>query len=92
MAGSGPVNTGTVDLLGMAAGVLTTAAYLPQVAKTWRSRSARDISFGTFALLGVGLCLWLLYGLAIDSLPVVVANAVTLPLVLAILYFKIRYR
>ena len=78
--------------LGLIAGTLTTIAFLPQVVKTWRSRSAHDVSTGMFLLLAVGVSLWVVYGLLIGSTPVVAANAVTLGLALAMLVLKRRYR
>ena len=82
----------TTDLLGLVAGMLTTAAFVPQVVKTWRTRSTHDISLGMFALFSSGLVLWLVYGVMIDSLPIVVSNIITLALALTILYFKLRYK
>lgn len=81
-----------IDWLGTVAGSLTTVAFLPQVIKTWRTRSAQDISGLTFALFGSGVALWLLYGLMLDLWPVILANGVTLVLSLVILWFKLRYR
>ena len=76
---------------GLVAGTLTTAAFVPQVYKTWRSRSAADISLGMFLLFSLGVLLWLLYGIAIDAAPVILANAVTLLLSLTILIMKVRF-
>ncbi len=51
------------DTLGLIAGGLTTISFLPQVIKTWRSRSAKDLSFRMFGIFSVGVLLWLIYGL-----------------------------
>ena len=80
------------NLLGILAGTLTTVAFVPQVVKTWRSRSARDISLGMFVIFTLGVILWLFYGIHLGAWPIVVANAVTLVLSAAILYLKWRYR
>ncbi len=80
------------NLLGLAAGTLTTAAFVPQVIKTWRTRSTHDISLGMFALFNAGLVLWLLYGVQIGSAPIVIANTITLAFASIILYFKLRYK
>ncbi len=80
------------NLLGMIAGTLTTAAFVPQVVKAWRTRSTHDISLGMFALFNTGLVLWLAYGVLIDSWPIVLSNVVTLALALTILFFKLRYK
>ncbi|OGI52050.1 MAG: hypothetical protein A3B81_04085 [Candidatus Muproteobacteria bacterium RIFCSPHIGHO2_02_FULL_65_16] len=79
-------------LLGFAAGALTTVAFVPQVVKTWRTRSTHDISLGMFVLFNTGQVLWLVYGFFISAWPIVVANTVTLALALTILYFKLRYK
>jgi MtN3 and saliva related transmembrane protein len=78
--------------LGTVAGILTTAAFVPQVVKTWRSRSARDISGVMFVAFSIGVALWIVYGVMVRSAPVVVANSVTLVLALAVLGMKARFR
>ena len=80
-----------VEIVGALAGTLTTIAFIPQVVKTWRSRSAEDISLFMFLLFSTGVALWLVYGIAIGSLPVIAANAITLLLATSILVLKIRY-
>lgn len=82
----------TQDAIGLVAGSLTTAAFIPQVWHTWRSKSARDISLGMFATFCLGLLLWIVYGISIHSLPVIVANVVTFALAFTILWFKLRYK
>lgn len=79
-------------LLGLCAGTLTTLAFVPQVLKTWRSKSGNDISLGMFLLFSTGVLLWLIYGILIDALPVILANAVTLLLSLTVLALKLRYQ
>jgi len=78
--------------LGTVAGILTTAAFVPQVVKTWRSRSARDISGVMFVAFSIGVALWIVYGVMVRSAPVVIANSVTLVLALAVLGMKARFR
>lgn len=80
-----------VDFIGALAGTLTTIAFVPQVVKTWRSGSAEDISLFMFLLFSAGVGLWLAYGIAIGSAPVIAANAVTLMLALSILALKVRH-
>lgn len=80
-----------VEIVGALAGTLTTIAFIPQVIKTWRSRSAEDISLFMFLLFSTGVALWLVYGFAIGSIPVIAANTITLLLALSILALKIRY-
>jgi MtN3 and saliva related transmembrane protein len=79
------------DVIGYSAGVLTTVAFVPQLWKVWRSRSARDVSLATFLVFTAGLLLWLAYGIGIRSVPVILANTVTLVLALSIVGLKLRY-
>jgi MtN3 and saliva related transmembrane protein len=77
--------------LGLVAGAMTTVAYLPQVIKTWRSKSGDGISWGMMIILCLGITLWLVYGVYVHDLPVICANGVTLLLASLILGLKIRY-
>ena len=77
--------------LGLAAGTLTTAAFVPQLAKAWRSKSTGDLSWGMLITFSTGVLLWLVYGVWIDSLPVILANAVTLLLQAGIVSLKIKH-
>lgn len=78
------------DIIGSCAAVLTTASFLPQVLQTWRTRSAADFSWIWILSFSVGLALWLVYGLARQSGPLIVANGITLLLVLLIALVKFR--
>ena len=81
----------TTDLVGSLAGTLTTVSFIPQVIKTWRSQSASDISFSMFLLFSLGVLLWLIYGASIHSLPIVLANVITLALSLSIIAMKLWF-
>jgi MtN3 and saliva related transmembrane protein len=79
------------DLLGFTAGALTTIAFVPQVYRIVKTRSAHDISWLMFGIFSAGVCMWLWYGLSAGARPVIVANAVTLALTATILFLKWRY-
>ncbi len=78
--------------IGMAAALLTTAAFAPQAIQAWRSRSTRDVSLTMFLLMVSGIALWLTYGILIGDLPLIASNAVTLVLAGSILVAKLRFR
>jgi MtN3 and saliva related transmembrane protein len=80
-----------VTALGFLAGFLTTVAFIPQLIRARRSRSTKDLSLPMFVSFTTGVLLWLMYGMAIHSLPVIAANGVTLVLAAAILVLKIRH-
>lgn len=80
-----------ITLLGLTAGALTTISLLPQVLKIWKSKSAKDISFGMYSILCTGLLLWTFYGFFIDSLPVVITNILSFILACVIMALKMKY-
>ena len=79
-----------VDLLGTAAGILTTASFVPQVIKTLRSGQTRDISLAMWLAFCAGVALWLVYGIMLDAWPIIAANVPTLGLAGTILVIKLR--
>ena len=81
----------TVNVIGFVAAFCTTTAFVPQLARVIRLRSARDISLPTFLLFSIGVMLWLLYGIYDHSTPVVASNSATLVLTVSILVLKVRY-
>jgi MtN3 and saliva related transmembrane protein len=81
----------SITLVGSVAAVCTTGAFVPQVARVWRLRSAKEISLTTFIAFSVGTFTWLVYGLLIGSVPVIIANAATLILSLTMVSMKLNY-
>lgn len=84
--------TNIYEIIGLIAAILTTAAFVPQVYKTWKTKSVEDISLTMYSVLFIGLMLWLTYGISLNSLPIIVANSVTGILVLMVIFFKFRYK
>lgn len=82
----------SASVLGFIAGTFTTIAFVPQVIKIWKSKHARDISMGTFAIFSFGVMMWLVYGIQLGAMPIILANGVTLLLSLTILVFKLKYK
>jgi MtN3 and saliva related transmembrane protein len=80
-----------VEIVGSIAALITTFAWLPQILKIRRERKAGDISLGTTAALASGVFLWVVYGLAIGSMPVIMANSVSFLFIATIVGMKIRY-
>lgn len=79
------------SLLGFVAGALTTMSFWPQLWKTWRTKSAGDVSLGMLLTFSVGVLLWLLYGLLLGAWPIIVTNMITMLLTVTILILKLRY-
>ena len=80
-----------IDLFGFLAALLTTIAFLPQLYKTWETKSANDVSLIMLILFITGLICWIIYGLKIHSNPILVANVVTFIFNFSILILKLSY-
>ncbi|MRI01876.1 hypothetical protein GH721_15140 [Kriegella sp. EG-1] len=82
----------TIEILGLVAAIVTTSCFIPQVYKISKEKSTKDISLVMYLIMALGLSLWLVYGIAIKSAPVILANGVTLILVVWILILKLKYK
>ncbi len=80
-----------VQIIGIVSGVLTTAAFVPQVWRTWQTKSAEDLSFTMLLTFSAGICGWLTYGILLREPPIIAANAVTLLLTGLLIAFKFKY-
>jgi MtN3 and saliva related transmembrane protein len=78
-----------IELLGFVAGALTAFAFLPQVVKTWRTRSSSDLSMAMLGAQSAGVSLWILYGVGINSIPVILSNTITLTMCVVLLVLKL---
>jgi len=81
-----------IDGLGFAAGILTTIAFVPQAWHSWKTRDLSGISLRMYGLFTLGVLLWLIYGIAVGSWPVTIANAITLVLAGFVLSLKVTHQ
>ena len=82
----------TINLIGSIAAICTTISFLPQVARIHRTKRTHDLSLPTYVIFAFGVLMWFCYGVMINSLPVIVANAVIAVFVIYIILMKIKYR
>ena len=67
-----------MDAVGLAASVLSSVLYIPQIVHTIQTKSTRDLSF---LFIGFGICasaLWLAYGIGTDTLPIIISASVAI--------------
>lgn len=81
----------SVTAVGYTAAAVSTFVFVPQVIRTWRLKSARDLSMATLLMMSAGLVLWVIYGLLTNQAPVIASNGVVFLLVSAILVMKIKF-
>lgn len=79
-----------IEFIGMAAAILTTASFAPQAVQVLRTRETAAISLMMYVMFTTGVLTWFVYGLFIGSLPVIIANAITLLLAGLILSLKVN--
>ena len=79
------------DLIGTLASTLTTIAFVPQVWRAWRTRSARDLSLPMYLIFTAGVTLWFVYGLLLGAVPIIVCNGSTLLLAGTVLAMKLKF-
>lgn len=83
--------TGT-DILGYAAGAITSLTFLPQVIKTWKEKSAKDVSLLMFVIAAINEVMWIVYGALLDNWVIILTNAIVLAMSLTMIYLKLRYK
>jgi MtN3 and saliva related transmembrane protein len=79
------------DAIGFGGATCTTLAFVPQVLKIWRTRSVADISLAMYLVFFIGLVQWLIYGILLNSWPMILSNIVTIVLAGAVLLMKVRF-
>ena len=80
------------EIIGLIAAVLTTSAYVPQAYKAWKTKSAGSVSLSMYLIMLVGITLWLVYGIHLNSISMILANSATIVLTLIIIIFKLKYK
>lgn len=80
-----------IDVIGSVAAVLTTASFIPQAWHSFKTRDVSGISLVMYSVFTLGVTLWLLYGVLLQSWPLMIANSITLVLAAAILGMKLRF-
>lgn len=82
----------TTEIIGYFSAFLTTFAFVPQAYHSWKTRDLSGVSLPMYSLFTAGVLGWIVYGLKIGSLPVIMANIVTLILACIVLWLKLKHR
>ena len=81
-----------IEAIGLFAGVLGIIAWIPQIREVWIHKRHDGISIATFSVVTIALGLWLIYGILVDSIAMIVANIMTLGVILAVIIGVLRLR
>lgn len=82
----------SIQILGMTAGSISAITFLPQVIKTWKTKSAGDISVLMFTFATISVIMWLVYGIILEDIPIIYTNSLVLICSVIMLYFKFRFK
>ena len=80
-----------VDVLGYAAGAVTSLTFLPQVVKTWKDKSAKDVSLMMFIIAAINEVMWIVYGALLNNWVIILTNSIVLAMSLTMIFLKLRY-
>ncbi|MBZ4200550.1 MAG: SemiSWEET transporter [Methylotenera sp.] len=80
------------ELTGYLAAFLTSLAFVPQAHHSWKTRDLSGVSLPMYSLFSLGVLAWLIYGIMINSWPIIAANSLTLVLACIVLYLKISQK
>ena len=80
------------EILGALAALITTTAFMPQVYKTWKTKDTKSLSLTMYGAFFIGVSLWIVYGVYLDSLPMILANGITAISALILIRLKLKYK
>ena len=81
-----------IELVGHLGSLLSSVTFIPQVYKTWKSKSASDLSLLMMGIVFSSTIVWLIYGIGLDLLPVIICNSVNCALSLLLIFFKLAFK
>lgn len=81
-----------VNIIGFTAGILIAVSLIPQLIKSYKTRSVRDISLLMLIIIMLGTALWMIYGILIKSTPIILMDGFGFLVNLALIFMKIRYK
>jgi MtN3 and saliva related transmembrane protein len=81
-----------IQLLGLAAGTITSITFLPQVIQIWKTKSVKDLSMQMLLLLILGVTMWLTYGILVKDAAIIYTNSMVLTMSLVMMYFKFKFK
>ena len=80
-----------IEILGYTAGAITTLTFLPQVIKTWKNKSAKDVSLNMFIIAVINEIMWVVYGALLDNWVIILTNAIILVMSTTMIFLKLKY-
>jgi len=79
------------EIFGLIAGAITLSAFVPQIFKAYKTKSLKDLSYFLNIFIGLGMLMWIIYGINLGSLSIVLANSIGVVLNVTLLIMKYVY-
>jgi MtN3 and saliva related transmembrane protein len=80
-----------IEIVGLAAGIMTASSLVPQVIKTLKEKKAAEISIGMLTTLMIGLATWIVYGILRKDMPIILTNCISLLMNITLLVLRLKY-
>jgi len=81
-----------IEIAGHIGAFLSSVTFIPQVYRVWKTRSAKDLSLAMMVIVFTSTIIWLVYGIALNLWPVILANTIICVLSLMLIYFKVTFK
>ena len=85
------MDTTTIELIGLLAAAITSAGFLPQIIKGYRTKKLDDVSYFMPIVLAIGMTIWLIYGILLDAIAIIAANIFSTSCSILLIVMKKRY-
>lgn len=80
------------EIMGLIGAFLSSITFIPQVYKTWKIKSAGDLSMSMMLIVFTSTIIWLIYGFSLHLLPVIICNLIIMVLSALLIYFKLTFK
>ncbi len=84
--------SGYIQLVGIVAGIFTATSLMPQLIKTFKTKTAEEISLVMLITLMLGIGLWIYYGILRKDLPIIITNGFSFMLNIILIVLRVKYK
>jgi MtN3 and saliva related transmembrane protein len=79
------------DIIGYLGGIFIMISFIPQVIKSYRTKSVGDLSLLMILATIIGTIFWMWYGFRISSMPIIIMNSIFMLIILYQLFLKMKH-
>jgi len=79
------------EIFGILAGLITVSGFVPQIIKGYKTKKMEDLSYFLNILIGIGMFMWIVYGIVISSIALTITNVIGVSCNITLILMKYRY-